>query len=271
MKMFVENPFPGMNPWLEAQWSDVHSRLTLYACDQIESVLPSGLQARVEEYLSLEGPTDFDEKKSRAVPDITVYDSRATGEHISSKGIAVLEGAEPVVIQRTAEPMTLRYIEIVDLSSDRRVITAIEFISPANKTEKGAVQYRAKQQRLLTGGVSLVEVDLIRRGEWIVAADRSFYPRTLASPYRICVTRSISPDQSEVYRATYDQPLPSIRIPLRKTDEDICLPLQQLLNQAYSKGRYGSSLDYDLPPNPPLPAEDQLAVAKLLANSSLAD
>ncbi len=265
MKTFATNPFPGMNPWLEAHWSDIHSRLTLYACDQIEKALPRGLQARVEEYLSVEGPSVGDDSLRRIVPDVAIYDTRSSGTFLSRHGVAVMEGSEPIVIRRTAEPMTLRYIQIIDPKADRRVITAIEFISPANKTEKGAALYIKKQQHLLNGSVNLVEIDLLRRGEWIMAADMSYYPQALAVPYRICVTRSPDPDQSEAYRASYDQPLPSIRIPLRMTDEDIRLPLQEILNEAYIRGRYGDTLNYDLPPDPPLEEADQQKVAALLA------
>ena len=269
MKTFATNPFPGMNPWLEAYWGDIHSRLSMYACDAIERALPLGLQARVEEYLAIEGPIEQDRSGRRIAPDITIYDSRSSGVTVSPRGVAILEGAEPVVIQRQAEPMTLRYIEIVDLKASRRVVTAIEFVSPANKTEQGMVQYRNKQRRLLEGGVHLIEIDLLRKGEWIVAADESCYPPSFAQPYRICVTRATAPDQSEVYRASYAFPLPSIRIPLRPTDDDIRLPLQSLLDQAYMNGRYGDSLDYDQPPEISLSDAEQMEVARMLRRNGI--
>ncbi len=34
MKRFLKNPFPGMNPWLEGYWGDVHTKLTTYAYDE---------------------------------------------------------------------------------------------------------------------------------------------------------------------------------------------------------------------------------------------
>ena len=53
-----KNPFPGMNPWLEEHWGDVHTRLTTYACDQLQPRLPSGLRARIEEYVAVESEDD---------------------------------------------------------------------------------------------------------------------------------------------------------------------------------------------------------------------
>ena len=42
----MKSPFPGMDPHLEAHWRDVHARLILYACDQLEPQLPPALIAR---------------------------------------------------------------------------------------------------------------------------------------------------------------------------------------------------------------------------------
>ncbi len=43
----MKSPFPGLDPYLEASWSDVHQRLITYAPDQLASQLPSELRARV--------------------------------------------------------------------------------------------------------------------------------------------------------------------------------------------------------------------------------
>lgn len=50
---FETNPLPGMNPWFEAYWGDIHTKLTTYSCDVMQRQLPVGLQARIEEYLSV--------------------------------------------------------------------------------------------------------------------------------------------------------------------------------------------------------------------------
>lgn len=270
MRTFATNPFPGMNPWLERHWSDVNSALTLYARDVIVQALPRGLQARVEEYLSVEGPDEEndDEFPRRIVPDVTLYDTRSSGVFLSPRGVAVMEGSEPIRFPRRAEPVTLRYIKIIDSREHRQVITAIEFISPANKTPKGAIRFRKKQDFLLHGMVNLVEIDLLRQGEWVLTADEKTYPPQVALPYRICVTRSLDPDHSEAYHASYACPLPAIRIPLRYSDDDLLLPLQNLVNEAYIKGRYGDSINYDLPPEPPLADEEQQSIAAILESAS---
>ena len=45
----MPSPFPGMDPYLEAHWRDVHARLIIYASDALQGVLPHPLRARVEE------------------------------------------------------------------------------------------------------------------------------------------------------------------------------------------------------------------------------
>ena len=50
----MKSPFPGMDPYLEWHWGDVHTSLTTYARDQLASQLPSDLRVRVEEYVGVD-------------------------------------------------------------------------------------------------------------------------------------------------------------------------------------------------------------------------
>jgi hypothetical protein len=47
-------PFPGMDPYLERHWEDVHGRLIVYACDTLLPHLPDDLLARIEERVYVE-------------------------------------------------------------------------------------------------------------------------------------------------------------------------------------------------------------------------
>jgi len=42
----MRSPFPGMDPWMELHWRDVHARLIIYIADQLQSQLPEPLVAR---------------------------------------------------------------------------------------------------------------------------------------------------------------------------------------------------------------------------------
>ena len=94
MLQFEKNPFPGMNPWLESHWGDVHTRLTMYSCDAIQRQLPADLHARVEEYLSVDEPNgDPNDRHRRISPDIHIAQrsgptSFATSSGATSVGLA---------------------------------------------------------------------------------------------------------------------------------------------------------------------------------------
>src|SRR5437588_12608771 len=105
--MAITSPFPGMDPWLEQQWGDVHARLVTYASDQLRGKLPKGLRARMQERVFVE-PVFGD---GRAVyPDVRVVEHGRGGVALAAPtGAAV---GEPVVIHLDDEPVTQSYIEI---------------------------------------------------------------------------------------------------------------------------------------------------------------
>jgi hypothetical protein len=130
----MDSPFPGMDPYLEQHWQSVHQRLIVYAGDQLQALLPRRFRVEVEERVFVAGDVD-----------------------------GVL--AEPLVIEIPDEPLTESYLEIVDVTSGNRVITAIEFLSPTNKTAgDGNELYVQKQREYRAARVSLVEIDLTRQG-----------------------------------------------------------------------------------------------------------
>ena len=61
------------------------------------------------------------------------------------------------------------------------------------------------------------------------------------------------------------EPLPVIRIPLRRGEKDVFIDLQPLVNQVYKAGRY-HMLDYTRLPDLPLsPAEQEWLMDRLEA------
>src|SRR5207244_3370983 len=50
----MKSPFPGMDPYLEAHWLDVHTRLVAYSADALNEKLPEELIARSEERVAVE-------------------------------------------------------------------------------------------------------------------------------------------------------------------------------------------------------------------------
>src|SRR5262245_32956713 len=97
--MAARNPFPGMNPYLEARWCDVHTRLVAYAADQRQPRLPDDLRARMQERVFIESV----EAISRAFhPDVHVYERRGAPQTTAPEGPT--HGDGPVV---TAEPLVI--------------------------------------------------------------------------------------------------------------------------------------------------------------------
>jgi hypothetical protein len=247
-----KSPFPGMDPYLEKQWHDVHSRLILYACDQLEEQLPSNLIARVEERVVLE-TEDVDQRS--IYPDVKIIERPSRVPIPGTLSQASL--AEPVLVQYRSEPATETFINIVDAASDRRLVTVIEILSLSNKLPgEGQRLYRQKQEELRSAQVSLVEIDLLRKGQRVLSLPAAEIPRRLRTTYQVCVRRGWKPDLFEIYPIPLRQALPIVGIPLRERDEDARLDVQVILDQAYRKGRYYATLDYQESPDPPLKGED---------------
>lgn len=261
----MNNPFPGMNPYLEQRWGSVHTALAVYIADALNEQLPGDLEAHVEESLSV----DFTEGRSRTIyPDVGVIERppELDGGLESDSSVAV---AEPCVVALSDDPQTLRHVEIIDRNSGNRVVTAIELLSPANKSNKeGRRAYFRKRAEYFDAGVNIVEIDLTREGKFVLAIERRFLPQNCRTPYLICIRRVTRPDEAELYPIPLADPLPNIRIPLRPTDRDVVLQLQPLLNDCYRKGRY-SSIDYTKPLDPPLDPADTAWVDELFRSKRL--
>jgi hypothetical protein len=250
-----------MDPYLEQHWGDVHTSLMVYARNQINPQLPDDLQARVEESATVQ----IDQESIRTLyPDVRVVEEPDVPPSDSPTATAVLPLAEPLVLTIEDEPRTERHIEIIDTSDGGRVVTAIEVLSPANKVgNEGRIAYVRKQREYLLAGVNLVEIDLIREGDFVLAAPESRIPADFRTPYLICIRRAKSPGRVELYRAPLRERLPNIPIPLRASDEDIVLQIQPLIDECYRDGRY-HRLNYEVEPTPRLGEGDAVWADSLL-------
>lgn len=260
----MKSPFPGMDPYLEQYWDDVHHALVTYARDQIQPQLPGDLRARMQERVFVE----MLEQEARVIyPDVSVAQTRKEHGEIAESAVSL---AQPVVLELPMESVTQGYIEIIDARSGSRVVTVIEFISPSNKLPgQGRELYLQKQQEVRAANVSLVEVDLTRQGDWVLSVPHYAVPRSHQTLYQVCVRRGWKPRKAEVYAVPLRQRLPIIRIPLRETDSDATLDLQVLIEQCYGNGRYGGELDYRRDLVHPLSKEDAGWANELLRSRSV--
>jgi hypothetical protein len=250
-----------MDPYLERHWGDVHASLINQARDQIQAALPAGLRARIQERVYVELPAG---EAHSLYPDIRLVE-HGTKAKLYRPSTGTLVADEPLVIRYEGDPITEEFIEIVDIGSGRRVVSVVEFLSPANKLPgKGHRLYRKKQRECRKGRVNLVEIDLIRQGRRVLMIGEENIPDLWRTAYQVGVFRPGADPSYEVYRAPLQARLPVIRIPLRPKDADILLDLQAALNAAYLKGAYDGDIDYEKEPIPPLnPADAKWADALL--------
>ncbi len=266
----MSNPFPGMNPYLEKYWRDVHASFIVYAREALQERLPPGLIARIEERVYVDIPR---EGISRVIyPDIRVKEIyqplASSGGTAMATATATLEEAAAtatrIIVELEEAPITETYIEVVDLAGGQ-VVTVIEVLSISNKVPgAGQDAYRQKQKGLLEARINLVEIDLLRSGEWVLSMPESSLAPSQRTPFLVCVFRGIRPRHREVYPIYLNQPLPTVDIPLRPSDADVPLNLQEVLNRCYEAGRYDTLIDYSYDPEPPLDPESAKWLNRLL-------
>ncbi len=255
--------FPGMDPYLENPqiWRSVHSRLMVYVADHLQPRLQPRYVATIEERVYVEGA-------GRAIyPDVWIEQSKRPRR---SGAAAVAEVEEPLVVRASAPEIRETYIEILDLSTNQRVVTVIEIVSPAHKVSgPGRDLYLSKQQEILRSHVHLVEIDLLRAGPHVLAVPPTPLDGRKSFEYLVCVNRAIPPRLDyELYPHRLREPLPRFGIPLADEDPDVALDLQAVVVQAYDAGAYRQRIDYSRSCQPLLSAEDQAWANELVGRST---
>jgi hypothetical protein len=247
----AKSPFPGMDPYLELHWRDVHHRFVTYSCDQIQAQLPPDLCARMEERVILAGDGT---RQGDRYPDVRVFEAPGyPGTPTTPSAVAT---AEPEIVVFQAESYVETYLEIREVNAEQTLVTTIEFLSPSNK-RPGANRddYLQKLRDCRRSGVAVVQIDLTQAGN-----REDFFPAPDLLPaktatYQACAERGLSNRKCEINYLPLAHPLPAIRIPLRYNDPDVVLELRPLVDQAYQNGRY-DRLDYRQALAPPLTSQE---------------
>lgn len=167
---------------------------------------------------------------------------------------------EPVTLPLVlADQVRLTFIEIRRID-DRKVVSVIELLSPANKTGTGREFYLDRRNSLLHQDVNLFELDLLLGGRRI----------PLGAPlpsgdYFAFVSRADRRVACEVFAWSIRRPLPTLPIPLKPPDPDVVISFADLFRTAYDRGRYGRSLAYHRPPPGPVREADRAWVEEQAA------
>jgi len=251
--MKLENPFPGMNPWLEIGWESVHATLLTYIADSLNEWLPIDQRIRIKKGAKKE----FQKTESWKLGQPPQWQPEP------ATGSTLLAEPDQIVLEDHVPP---RWLEITD--STGRLVTVIELLSPSNKTYDRQ-EYKLRQHRYLECHVNLVEIDLLLAGAHTVAVSPDLLkPADGSARYMVCAARAAMSSQREIYLMPLRERLKPVRIPLRATDQDVILDLQPLIDRSYKTGRYWQT-DYTRPLPQPLNEADAAWATELLKEAGL--
>jgi Protein of unknown function (DUF4058) len=258
----MPSPFPGMDPFVEAQrWSTFHHSIL----EVIAEVLVLDVRPRyvidIEERVYLEHAPE--EAPPFLVPDVAVAETRGeVTTATAARGVGTLAAVTPVTLplpmpDRRREP----YLTIRDRAT-RKVVTVIEVLSRTNKRagSDGRDEYLRKRETVFLSDAHLVELDLLRGGERLPMR-RPLPP----ADYYAIVSREAQRPMAEVYPWSLRQPLPPFPVPLAGDDRDVVLDLQRLFTAVYDRGGYDYALDYQAAVEPPLSEVDAVWVRECLS------
>jgi hypothetical protein len=136
-------------------------------------------------------------------------------------------------------------IEIRDVAQ-RRLITVVEILSPANKYGEGAREYLDRRGELFRTDVHLLEIDLLRQGARIPLAGA-----VPATAYYVYLSRTQRRPYTQVWAVGLQSPLPVVPVPLFPSDPDVPLNVQAAVDACFALVGYERLIDYTQPP--PMP------------------
>ncbi len=154
------------------------------------------------------------------------------------------------------DPITDRSVHILPLRDDRPV-TAITFVNPWNRVPgPGRTAYERRRAWALSDGYNVVEIELVRTGEPVVAASRLKPPAAaVGAEYRVAVTRASAANRVALYPVGLRDRLPVIAVPLRAGEADVAVGLQPLIDRVW-EGRRNWRRFYARNCHPPLAESD---------------
>ena len=256
--MQYDNPFPGMNPYLESEgiWPDFHNELISQLRSALTVHLPDRYHISLQQRTEVAPPLGPAPDLALIIPDALVTDVHppsmidATPE-ATATATAVAAPPEEAAAVRVRMPREVRVTWLrVESMPERDIVTIIEVLSPTNKAPgTGRLQYLRKREAISAGYVNLVEIDLLRRGQ-----PMPLETSLPASDYRILVCRGLEHPSALLYPFNVQHAIPKFTLPLLPEDEELEVDLGAIINGMHHTARYGQVARYHEPP--PEPAFD---------------
>ena len=248
----MPSPFPGMDPYLERSdlWPQVHNRLIIAIADALTPQIAPRYRASIEERIY----TTDESAESIGVADVAAV----KGQGIAETPINTATLSKPLAVEVPMPRQVKERFLTIRATENNEVITVIEILSPANKRSgEGRATYKTKRQQILGSKTNFIEIDLLRSGESMPV----YGP--LTNPYRILVSRSVDRPKAELYPFALAEPLPTFPVPLRPSEPEPAIVLQQLLQDIYDRARFDLAIDYSTNLKPKLSGPDAEWVAEL--------
>jgi hypothetical protein len=232
----MPGPFPGMDPYLEAQglWESFHPALVTHCAEALNQRLPDGYVAKIETRVAL---VSLDLPVVQRIPDVLVA---------REPDVPATPSPEPPLSSSSAKDLSV--------APELELITVIEILSPSNKSGSGRAEYLETRDALIDQPVNLVEIDLLLGGR-----PMPMHKTLTAGHYHAIVARASDRPDSQVYSWTIRHALPPVPIPLRAPDADVTLDLGETFNLTYDRGRFKRVLRHGspLPDHLPLNSADR--------------
>ena len=201
----MPSPFPGMDPYLEPHWRDIHSSLITECRRHLNRSLPEGLVARSEERIAIDADGDVIQRYG---PDSFVTESPGRRRSWDEEDGGGLMLDAPIVVDAELEPVTERFIRV--LSPEGEVITVVQFLRPSNKVDPGIKEFQRKRADLLEAGVHFVEIDLVRAGDWLELYEPRPFPPAGVATYRSIVRTAWGRGKVWITPIRLTDPLPDV-------------------------------------------------------------
>lgn len=255
------SPFTGMDPYTEARalWKGIHTQLIgELSTRQLPPLLAPAYFVDAEPSLQVWEERDV-------YPDIQISAAREpTAVHPAGLGLPVAEATATITFEPGMEHEEEESAIFIRQARTERLVTVIEVLSYSNKTpgsEKRA-RYLMKRHELLTSGVHLVEVDLLRWGRRVVD--------TLPDqPYHLLVSRADEYPRSRVWSFGLTDPILAIPVPLIALGEHVPLPLHEAYAMVYAARGFRRRLDYRVDPGGPLSDVQRAVIQERLIEAGL--
>ena len=246
----MPSPFPGMNPYLEHPyiWPDFHQTFVTALRTALTPQVVPAYFVRVQIQVYLRGADD-DDRQLIGIPDAEVGPEPGGGGGAgTATATATIQAPAEVTVPDLLDERHA-YLEILDRDG-RQVLTVIELLSPTNKyagVHRDA--YLRKRRDLLSAGVNVVEIDLLRGGP------RLPLDGLPVCSYYVLVARAARRPKADVWPVRLREPLPTVPIPLAPGDREARADLQAVLHRVYDDAGYAYGV-YRRPPVPRLPPDD---------------